>query len=773
MAAPKHLILLFLAGLMWGSAPPAVLAQLPGATSQATPAPAQPDPVAALDGILGTLRSDAERAAFVRQLEQLRNSLAQQRGGTGAAASPGGAASGAGSPGADNPGVADPAATDDVPPQEGLLGAVAAGLTDIGQTVRQQVEGGTVQGRFVAAARQISGRLGAAWSSGAMLDFILWAGAGWVLAAAALYGLSRLRWLRPRPDAQRFHLDHRSNLFRSAGLELLRRLIPLGVAAAVIFAWPAVLPRGWQEARLFLAVATPLLVGALVWRTGFPLLFLLGPLRGWQITRYARRRVLPWLAALATLALFSSSLRDPDLRWIIGPDVALLLAFTLDIVLGVVALLFIIRRRRAVQRLLVESRAEGDQRKGVLHSVATQIAANWHLLGIALVAGHLITRFFGLGQGSFFGRAMLTLGAIALIMAVTFTISGGIARLVAHLDSGRGGLVRRLQWRLLGVLRLLLRVAGVIAMVVVGLQIWNIDVLAWASRGIGLAIVRPLGAIAVAVLVGWVLWVLVDSAVEHALATPPSGAARDHSTRARTLLPMLRNFAFVVLCALTVIAIMSNLGINVAPLLAGAGVIGLAISFGSQQLVQDVITGLFMLIEDTIGIGDTIDTGDRAGVVESVTIRTVRVRDGEGALHTIPFSQIKALKNRSRGFGVYTVKVVVGYDADLDRAMTIMNEVGEELQRDPEFAGNMMGGLSIWGVDQFTPEGITIMGGLRTRALQQWGVGRAFNLRLKQRFDAEGIALTPPRPTMMVPARGAWPEPEAGPESGTEARHPA
>nr|WP_277819153.1 mechanosensitive ion channel domain-containing protein [Pseudoroseomonas vastitatis] len=236
---------------------------------------------------------------------------------------------------------------------------------------------------------------------------------------------------------------------------------------------------------------------------------------------------------------------------------------------------------------------------------------------------------------------------------------------------------------------------------------------------------------------------------------------------------MLRNFAFVVLCALTVIAIMSNLGINVAPLLAGAGVIGLAISFGSQQLVQDVITGLFMLIEDTIGIGDTIDTGDRAGVVESVTIRTVRVRDGEGALHTIPFSQIKALKNRSRGFGVYTVKVVVGYDADLDRAMTIMNEVGEELQRDPEFAGNMMGGLSIWGVDQFTPEGITIMGGLRTRALQQWGVGRAFNLRLKQRFDAEGIALTPPRPTMMVPARGAWPEPEAGPESGTEARHPA
>nr|WP_255528777.1 mechanosensitive ion channel domain-containing protein [Roseomonas sp. KE0001] len=234
----------------------------------------------------------------------------------------------------------------------------------------------------------------------------------------------------------------------------------------------------------------------------------------------------------------------------------------------------------------------------------------------------------------------------------------------------------------------------------------------------------------------------------------------------------MRNFAFVVLCVLTVIAVMSNLGINVAPLLAGAGVIGLAISFGSQQLVQDVITGLFMLIEDTIAIGDTIDTGDRAGTVESVTIRTVRIRDGDGALHTIPFSQIKALKNRSRGFGVYTVKVVVGYDSDLNKVMEIMNEVGEEMRQDPDFRDNMMTGLQIWGVDQFTPEGVTIMGGLRTRALQQWGVGRAFNLRLKQRFDEAGIALTPPRPTVMLPARGLWPEPEVGNEAGEGAHQP-
>ncbi|MCG7364402.1 mechanosensitive ion channel [Roseomonas sp. ACRSG] len=287
---------------------------------------------------------------------------------------------------------------------------------------------------------------------------------------------------------------------------------------------------------------------------------------------------------------------------------------------------------------------------------------------------------------------------------------------------------------------------------VVGLRIWGVDAVAWVSGGIGLAIVRPILSIAAVLLVAWLVWATVDTAVDFALLPRENTSrARDHSTRVRTLLPLLRNFAFVVLVVLTIISILSNLGVNVALLLGGVSIFGVALGFGSQQLVQDVITGLFMLFEDTIAIGDTIDTGDRNGTVESLTIRTVRIRDGEGALHTIPFSQIKALKNRSRGLGVYTVKVVVGYDAHLDRVMEVMKEVGQSLRDDPVLGPDMLTGLEIWGVDQFTPEGITIMGGLKTRALKQWGVGRAFNLRLKQRFDEEGIPLTPPRPSLVLP----------------------
>ncbi|MDB5371109.1 MAG: hypothetical protein JWP20_2667 [Roseomonas sp.] len=651
---------------------------------------------------------------------------------------------------------------EELPPEGGLLGAVAVGLTDVGQTVREQLTSGSIGSRVTAAASQAETRLVNAFSSGDAPGFLLWAGTGWGLALMLLYGLRKLRWLRPLPPGHRFHPERRANLWRSAGLDTARRLAPWVPAVALVLAWPAMVPRSGDGARIFLAMALPFLIGSLVIRLGGPLLFLLGPVRGWRIVAYAERRILPWLGALATLSFASTMLRAPELRWTLGWDVAAVLTFLVDLALGIVAIVFILNRRRGVQRLLSGTRGE-EAREGKLYKViGARIAANWHLLGLLLAVGHLFSRLFGVGGGSFIGRAMVTLAAVAIIMAVTFAVSGGLAKLATSMQYGKGGLARRLTWRYLGVTRQLLRIAAFIVIMVVGLRIWNVDAITWFSTGIGFAIARPILSIATVLLLGWLIWVTLDTAVDFALQPRDNtGRARDHSTRARTLLPLLRNFAFVMLVVLTIIAVLSNLGLNVTPLLAGAGVFGLAISFGSQQLVQDVITGLFMLFEDTIAVGDTIDTGDRNGTVESVTIRTVRIRDGDGALHTIPFSQIKAMKNRSRGLGVYTVKVVVGYDANLDRVMEVMKEVGQSLREDPLFAPDMLTGLEIWGVDQFTLEGITIMGGLKTRALKQWGVGRAFNLRLKHRFDEEGILLTPPRPSLMVPSPQAFKELEA------------
>jgi small conductance mechanosensitive channel len=732
----------------------------PEAAAPATP-PAAADPVAALDGILATLRNDSSRAAFVADLEKLRAGLAA-RGAAPADAAPAPAGTtAAGTPAATPNSAAD--AAEEVPPEGGLLGAVAVGLTDVGKTVRQQVASGSIPARMAAAASQAETRLTNAFTSGNALGFLLWAGAGWGLALLLLYGLRTLPWLRPLPRGTRFRVERRQNLWRNAGLDAARRLAPWLPATVLVLAWPALVPRSGDSARLFLAVAVPFLVGSLVLRLGGPLLFLLGPLRGWRIVAYAERRIMPWLGGLATLSVASTMLRAAELRWTLGWDVAAVLTFIVDLAMGVTAILFIIYRRRGVQRLLSSQHANHPEERRKLHKVlASQLAANWHLLGLLIVLGHMISRLFGVGGGSFIGRAMVMVGAIAVISAVTYAVSGGFARLAGVMHNGKGGLPRRLIWRYLGLARQALRVVATLLTVVVALRIWGFDAVAWFSGGIGLAIARPILSIAVVLFVAWLVWATVDTAVDYALLPRENTSrARDHSTRARTLLPLLRNFAFVVLVVLTVISILSNLGVNVALLLGGVSIFGVALGFGSQQLVQDVITGLFMLFEDTIAIGDTIDTGDRNGTVESLTIRTVRIRDGDGALHTIPFSQIKALKNRSRGLGVYTVKVVVGYDANLDRVMEVMKEVGQSLRDDPVLGADMLTGLEIWGVDQFTPEGITIMGGLKTRALKQWGVGRAFNLRLKQRFDQEGIPLTPPRPSLVMPPPQTLKEMEA------------
>lgn len=727
------------------SAPAAAPVADPGAPASAASPTVLPDSVAALDGILATLKNDSSRTAFVAELERLRASLAAQ----GQSTAPAAQAPAGGVPATGAAPGAEPA--EEAPPEGGLLGAVAVGLTDVGETVREQVTSGAITSRIASAATQATTRLSRAFSSGDVWGFLLWALAGWGLALAFLYGLRMLPWLRPRTD--RFQAEKRADFWRTAGLEAVRRLLPMVPAVALVLAWPAVVPRSGDAARIFLAVAIPFMVGSFVLRAGGPLLYLLGPVRGWRMVRYAERRILPWIGALATLSVASSMLRAPELRWTLGWDVAAVLTFVVDAALGVVAVLFIFNRRRGVQRLLTSRTADGRPENRKLHqAVLAQFAANWHLLGLFIVVGHLVSRVLGVGGGSFIGRALVTIAAVAVVITLAYAISGGIAKLGQSMQTGKGGLARRLTARYLTATRQVLRSVVTVLIIIIALRIWNFDAIAWFSAGIGLAIARPILSIVAIIMVGWLIWITLDTAVDYALLPKETnGRARDHSTRARTLLPLLRNFAFVILVALTVISILSNLGVNVAVLLGGVSIIGLALGFGSQQLVQDVITGLFMLFEDTIAVGDTIDTGDRNGTVESVTIRTVRIRDGDGALHTIPFSQIKALKNRSRGLGVYTVKVVVGYDADLDRVMEVMREVGESLREDPAFSPDMLTGLEIWGVDQFTPEGITIMGGLKTRALKQWGVGRAFNLRLKQRFDREGIPLTPPRPSLVLP----------------------
>ncbi|MGE8488770.1 MAG: mechanosensitive ion channel family protein, partial [Paraburkholderia nemoris] len=216
-----------------------------------------------------------------------------------------------------------------------------------------------------------------------------------------------------------------------------------------------------------------------------------------------------------------------------------------------------------------------------------------------------------------------------------------------------------------------------------------------------------------------------------------------------TMLPLLRNVLLVTIMTIAGIVTAVNLGINVTPLLAGAGVIGLAIGFGAQSLVTDLITGLFIIIEDTISVGDWIDVdGGHAGTVEHLSIRTVRLRDGQGAIHAIPFSQIKIVKNLSRDFAYAVFEVRMSFSTDVDEITQLIREVGADLMADFRYRREMLGPIEVWGLDRFDPNWMVVKGQIKTRPLQQWSVARAFNLRLKRKMDEAGIEI--PVPQMRV-----------------------
>ncbi|MDQ3731431.1 MAG: mechanosensitive ion channel, partial [Pseudomonadota bacterium] len=390
-----------------------------------------------------------------------------------------------------------------------------------------------------------------------------------------------------------------------------------------------------------------------------------------------------------------------------------------------------------------------------LWRVFSILAKQWHVVGILFVLAHMVARLLG-GNVDFVLSSILSLLVIIVGLMVALSVDARLAHRVRQRSRYSAGVMRRISARYLQIVRVVAQAVIVVLIGLVVFDIWGLDADAWLRSRTGLAILRPVLSILAAVTVGWMLWVALDSFIENALSTVDRhGRVRAQSSRTKTVLPLIRNVVFIGLSAIILVAVLANLGINVAPLLAGAGIVGLAIGFGSQQLVQDLITGLFILFEGSIAVGDVIEADGRAGVVEALTIRTVKIRDADGALHSVPFSQITALKNRSRDYGVYTVRITVEYGSDLDQIMKIMDEIGQELQADPKFSWDILAPFEIWGVDQFAPEGVVVMGVIKTRPLRQWGVGREFNLRLKKRFDQMDIRMAVPRLSLLPPNTGA------------------
>jgi small conductance mechanosensitive channel len=269
------------------------------------------------------------------------------------------------------------------------------------------------------------------------------------------------------------------------------------------------------------------------------------------------------------------------------------------------------------------------------------------------------------------------------------------------------------------------------------------------------AALRIGAAVLVALLLWWVLR-LITRRIERSLGQPQPGALTAHEQRTRTLTGLLRSVGRVVIAVIFLFMLMSAVGLDLGPLLAGAGVLGLAISFGAQSLVKDVISGLFILIENQFGVGDVVRIEGVSGAVERMTLRVVILRDVHGVVHIVPNGEIKKVSNLTRTWARAVLDVGVAYKEDTDHVVRVMREVGAGLWEDPEWRPLLVEPVEVPGIESFDESQVTIRLMAKTLPLKQWDVARELRRRLKQRFDAEGIEI--PYPHQKVVWEGSSPQ---------------
>ncbi|MEH2611589.1 mechanosensitive ion channel domain-containing protein [Bradyrhizobium sp. AZCC 1693] len=398
-------------------------------------------------------------------------------------------------------------------------------------------------------------------------------------------------------------------------------------------------------------------------------------------------------------------------------------------------------------------------REGAAVRVRNRIAGLWHYLAIALdlalwaVWALNIRNGYALLLQYFVGTiAVVLIMRLATILVLSlidrgFRISPDLLRRFPGLETRAN--------RYLPLLRNI--VSAVIAFIgfVALLEVWGVDAIVWFYGGqIGSRLLSAVVTVGIAALAAAAIWEISNALLDRKINALSREGHYARAARLRTFQPMLRTVLLGLIVTVVGLTALSEIGVNVAPLLAGAGIVGIAIGFGSQKLVQDLITGLFLLLENTVQVGDNVTLSGLSGVVENVSIRTLRLRSGDGSVHIVPFSAVTTITNSSRGAGNAAVSVNVSYKEDTDRAGQILKDIVAEMRREVEFQHLIRGDLELWGVDKVDGSMASIVGQIRCSDAGRWPVQREFNRRMKRRFQECGVEIAPTAQTilMQVPA---------------------
>ena len=300
-----------------------------------------------------------------------------------------------------------------------------------------------------------------------------------------------------------------------------------------------------------------------------------------------------------------------------------------------------------------------------------------------------------------------------------------------------------------------IRMVLIVAAAIFLARVWGIDAsMMRASDSMGNRILRGVINAAVIVLAADFGWSIIKAVMARRLADLPGPGAVSHAlqdprqARLRTLLPIFENMLFATIVVITVLMVLSSLGVEIGPLIAGAGVVGVAIGFGSQTLVKDVIGGIFYLLDDAFRVGEYIQSGTYKGTVESFSLRSVKLRHHRGYLFTVPFGELGAVQNMSRDWVIDKFSINVDYQTDIEQARKIIKKIGQQLADDPEYAPHIIEPMKMQGVENFGDFGIELRIKMMTKPGEQFVIRRKAYVAIKKAFEDAGIKI--PFPTVMV-----------------------
>lgn len=422
---------------------------------------------------------------------------------------------------------------------------------------------------------------------------------------------------------------------------------------------------------------------------------------------------------------------------------------TLIMLIALIYAVVVIMRRRAVLRESLMAKAE--QSSGPGRILLRLLGRFWHVLALlyaltvfAVTVLNPETALPYMAKATaltviYAGIGMLVSVVLSQLIGKDITFSPRISERMPKLQA-------RVNLYIPGFLKLI-RALLLVLVVVFSLNAWQVyDLAAWYGTPAGGHTVDVILRILLILAVAGLVWIGMASLVEHRL-TPRENTSPAAAARAKTLMGLFHTTLAIAVLIFTVMIVLSEIGINIAPLIAGAGVLGLAIGFGAQKLVQDVITGVFIQVENAMNTGDFVSAGGNSGTVERVGIRSVALRDLYGTYHIVPFSSVGAVSNFTREYGNHVGEYGIAYREDIDEAIKHLEAAFEDLKAG-EHGANILAPMTVAGVTALADSSVNIRVVIKTAPGLQWAVGRAYNRLVKIHFDKAGIEIPFPHTTL-------------------------